>query len=90
MKYSYIKSFDQGLRRYHYVSRPGFPRVRIRAEPGSFKFDIIYDLVMCAETVDKVKEIRRRVGMKMNPKIYIRNIEVNAWVKQMEEKYGVR
>jgi hypothetical protein len=63
--------------------------VRIRAEPGSLEFDIIYDLVMRTETVDEVKEIRRRVGMKMEPKIIIRNTEVNAWVKQMEEKYGV-
>jgi hypothetical protein len=90
MKYSYVKSFYQKTRRYHYVTRPGFPVVRIRAEPRTLEFDTVYDLVMRAETVDEVKKIRRQVGMRANPNIVPRYTETNAWIKRLEEKYGVR
>jgi hypothetical protein len=90
VKYSHVKSFDTHGKRYHYVKRPGFPVVRIRAEPGSLEFDTIYDLVMRAQTVDEIKEIRKRVGMKMSPRVVIKHTEVNTWVKSMEEKYGIK
>jgi hypothetical protein len=92
VKYPHLKSFYNHGKRYHYVSRPGFPMVRIKARRQSIEFNIVYDLIMRAETVDEIKEIRKRVGMKIESKTMPekQETEIDVWIKQLEEKYGIK
>lgn len=66
--------------------------VRIKARRQSIEFNIVYDLIMRAETVDEIKEIRKRVGMKIESKTMPekQETEIDVWIKQLEEKYGIK
>jgi hypothetical protein len=73
-----------GRRRvYRYVHRPGYPRVRVRAEPGSLEFDAVYVAVMRATSLDEVIEMRRRLGMQVARKLdWSRADAVIAWAER--------
>lgn len=54
-------------RRFYYFRRPGFPIVRIKAEPETIEFDAVYNRIARAESIAEVEALRARLGMRPKP-----------------------
>jgi hypothetical protein len=92
MSYPWVVNFHGRLSRtgtrkhYYYFRRPGFPIVRIRAKPGTPKFDAFYDRLIAAETKTDFRRIRQSVGMSPKPQPRPDYSKVDAFIARCEEQ----
>jgi hypothetical protein len=61
--YRYVKTWRQNGVTFRYFARNGLPRLRMRGEPGSPEFEVLYKRALAVGTPAEMQALRAELGM---------------------------
>lgn len=91
-RYPYVFELNGGHKHRkifrYFRRRHDFPAVRMRPKPGTKEFEALYDRCIAAETRKDFERIRFQVGMSPKPLKRRDYGAVDAWLDDLERRYG--